>query len=122
MPERISVGLPHLCLGGEVEDGARAVLREDVGQVGQVRIDQGAALAHSLGVEARARQIRPVEHHDLLAPRQQPFDERAADQALRAGDEGAQLPPATAGRIVTSSPSSTGVSSPSRKRMSSPPT
>ena len=31
-------------------------------------------------------------------------------------------PPATAGRIVTSSPSSTGVSSPSRKRMSSPPT
>ncbi len=31
-------------------------------------------------------------------------------------------PPATAGRIVTSSPSATGVSSPSRKRMSSPPT
>ena len=31
-------------------------------------------------------------------------------------------PPATAGRIVTSSPSSTGVSSPSRNRMSSPPT
>ena len=31
-------------------------------------------------------------------------------------------PPATAGRIVTSSPSSTGVSRPSRKRMSSPPT
>jgi tRNA (mo5U34)-methyltransferase len=31
-------------------------------------------------------------------------------------------PPATAGRIVTSSPSETGVSSPSRNRMSSPPT
>jgi AcrR family transcriptional regulator len=31
-------------------------------------------------------------------------------------------PPATAGRIVTSSPSSTGVSRPSRKRMSSPST
>ena len=31
-------------------------------------------------------------------------------------------PPATAGRIVTSSPSWTGVSRPSRKRMSSPPT
>jgi hypothetical protein len=30
-------------------------------------------------------------------------------------------PPATAGRIVSSSPSLTGVSSPSRKRMSSPP-
>ena len=35
---------------------------------------------------------------------------------------GAAQPPATAGRIVTSSPSSTEVSSPSRKRMSSPPT
>jgi peptidoglycan/LPS O-acetylase OafA/YrhL len=34
----------------------------------------------------------------------------------------AQAPPATAGRMVTSSPSSTGVSSPSRNRMSSPPT
>ena len=34
----------------------------------------------------------------------------------------ANQPPATAGRIVTSSPSVTGVSSPSRKRMSSPPT
>jgi hypothetical protein len=31
-------------------------------------------------------------------------------------------PPATAGRMVTSSPSSTGVSRPSRKRMSSPST
>ena len=30
-------------------------------------------------------------------------------------------PPATAGRIVTSSPSATGVARPSRKRMSSPP-
>jgi len=29
-------------------------------------------------------------------------------------------PPATAGRIVSSAPSATGVSSPSRKRMSSP--
>ena len=33
-----------------------------------------------------------------------------------------QAPPATAGRIVTSSPSETSVSSPARKRMSSPPT
>jgi hypothetical protein len=32
----------------------------------------------------------------------------------------AAQPPATAGRIVTSSPSATGVASPSRKRMSSP--
>ena len=39
----------------------------------------------------------------------------------RWGSTGTQ-PPATAGRIVTSSPSSTDVSSPSRKRMSSPPT
>ncbi len=37
-------------------------------------------------------------------------------------DGGEAQPPATAGRIVTSSPSETGVSRPSRKRMSSPPT
>ena len=63
-----------------------------------------------------------LQRDDLLAAREQRLDERAADQALRAGYEDAQLPPATAGRIVTSSPSSTSVSSPSRKRMSSPPT
>jgi AcrR family transcriptional regulator len=42
----------------------------------------------------------------------------AAESLVRA----ALQPPATAGRMVTSSPSSTGVSRPSRKRMSSPST
>jgi tRNA (mo5U34)-methyltransferase len=37
-------------------------------------------------------------------------------------DEPVAQPPATAGRMVTSSPSETGVSRPSRNRMSSPPT
>jgi hypothetical protein len=54
-----------------------------------------------------------VENLPLLHPR--------ADEPVGAGDLGAQ-PPATAGRMVTSSPSSTEVSRPSRKRMSSPPT
>ncbi len=48
-------------------------------------------------------------------------EERALRLRRRWGSTGTQ-PPATAGRIVTSSPSSTDVSSPSRKRMSSPPT
>ncbi len=37
-----------------------------------------------------------------------------------ADDFAPRYPPATAGRIVTSSPSATGVARPSRKRMSSP--
>jgi molybdopterin converting factor small subunit len=41
-----------------------------------------------------------------VAVLEQALYERAADQALRARYERAQLPPATAGRIVTSSPSS----------------
>ena len=38
------------------------------------------------------------------------------------GDEGWRYPPATAGTMLTSSPSLRGVSSPFRKRMSSPAT
>ncbi len=46
---------------------------------------------------------------------------QARSSEMRAIVRRAPQPPATAGRIVTSSPSATGVSRPSRKRMSSPP-
>src|SRR5688572_14598670 len=105
-----------------MEDGLGAVVGEDRAERREVGLDERAPLPQALAVEARPGKVRAARHHDLFAPLEQPLDEGAADDALRAGYEGAQMPPATAGRIVTSSPSSTCVSNPSRKRMSSPPT
>jgi hypothetical protein len=90
-----------------------------VGQVGQ---RERAALLEAVGAKARVGIDVAPQRDDALALVQQALGEPAAEEALRPCYEDAQEPPATAGRIVTSSPSSTDVSRPSRKRMSSPPT
>jgi hypothetical protein len=72
-----------------VEHGADTVRLECGAEVcdrGEVRLDQRAARAKALAVEARAREVGPAQRDDTLAACQEGFDERAADEALRAGD------------------------------------
>jgi hypothetical protein len=72
-----------------VEHGADTVRLECAAEVcdrGEVGLDERAALAKALAVEARAREVGPAQRDDPLAACQESLDERAADQALRAGD------------------------------------
>jgi hypothetical protein len=68
-----------------VEDRFRAVLGEGWAQGVELRVDEGAALGDALRLEARPLEIGPAQRDDGLTTRQQRLDQRAADQALRAG-------------------------------------
>ena len=83
-----------------------------------VAVDERAELVAAEAVR-RARPSSAADRQRAEA-RQQRVARRGGRRRMFAPEAGAS-PPATAGRIVTSSPSLTGVSSPSRKRMSSPP-
>src|SRR5689334_1071150 len=90
-----------------------ASVKDELPQKGYDRLS--AALTLLFGIDpivalADNSDIKRNDIPDLLA--------WTAESLVRA----ALQPPATAGRMVTSSPSSTGVSRPSRKRMSSPST
>ena len=84
--------------------------------------------AHALGTADRRQHVRahdqPRRVGEAVARRDVGGHRAAArrlDPVIAEASPGrAAQPPATAGRIVTSSPSATGVASPSRKRMSSP--
>jgi hypothetical protein len=68
-----------------VKDGSRAVLGEGWAQGVEPRIDERAALADALGVEARPDQVGSAQGDDRLIACEEGLDDRAADQALRAG-------------------------------------
>ncbi len=58
----------------------------------EVALDERAAVGEALCVEAGFGVLRAPECDDLVVAREQPLDERAADQALRAGNEDGQRP------------------------------
>jgi hypothetical protein len=57
----------------------------DAGGVAQLGFDQGAAVTETLAVEARADEVGSPQCDDRLAATEEGLDDRAADQALRAG-------------------------------------
>jgi hypothetical protein len=72
-----------------VEHGADTVRLECAAEVcdgGEVGLDERAAVAKAVAVEARAREVGPAQRDDRFAACEEGFDERAADEALRAGD------------------------------------
>jgi hypothetical protein len=82
-----------------VENGTHVVRLErasEVGGRGEVGLDEGAALAQALAVEARADEVGPAQRDDRLAACEQGLDDCTADEALRAGYEDGQRLPATA--------------------------
>ena len=108
---------------GDVRDGLQPALARQPAHDGERQVARRAARA------AGDRHERRLERGELLdrAPERELGLDRARRHELERDDRlGAELlvdaghPPATAGRIVTSSPSATAVSRPSRKRMSSP--
>jgi hypothetical protein len=87
-------------LSTEVEHGAHVVSLKgaaDVGGGGEVGLDERAALAQALAVEARADEVGPAERYDPLVAGEERLDDCAADQTLRPGYEDGQRLPATAG-------------------------
>ena len=63
---------------------------------GEVGLDEGAALAEAVAVEARPREVGSAQRDDRVATGEEGLDDCAADQALRAGYEDGQRVPATA--------------------------
>jgi hypothetical protein len=68
-----------------VKDGSRAVLGEGWTEGVKLCVDERAALADALRVEARPDQVGSAQGDDRLVACEKGLDDRAADQALRAG-------------------------------------
>jgi hypothetical protein len=115
-----------------VAAGDRRLDRAGVEQVGLDQLDLVADPEQVEAREARAAEIGQVrspaiEDANRGSPAQQRARQVRSDEAVAAGNQRPRRnrrfqPPATAGRMVTSSPSSIPVSRPCWKRMSSPET
>ena len=107
----------------EIADGRAVLLRRGLPPaVPRTRTPGATAGSAAPASAARSASAASGARRRAPAPGDRAAYATPGRPARRPEAETRHQPPATAGRIVTSSPSSTGVSRPSRKRMSSPPT